>query len=319
MAFRFKRKESVARATRRLGHEQCDDALECLADCRQIEAIHCVRKDIKKARAMLRLTRNRIRKRDYRLLIKLLRQAANHLAAVRDAYVKSAALRDLLAHFKSQLAPQALRHVRTTLQTDLRKEKERFIERNTAEAVQRLIRRAARQFDDLNISGKGWPALCPGVKVAYRQGREAYQTVLEHPAPENFHEWRKRVKDLWYDVRVLRPVWPEQMDAMAAELGTLGEHLGDDHDLFILQETARKQCIQESHAQEFETLRGLIEARQRELRLAARELGARFYSEKPSTFSSRLGRYWRLWRRGKKDVRADALSDLPTKSSAPSS
>src|ERR1051325_4660208 len=100
MAFRFKRKESVTKAARRLGRGRAEGALQCLEDCSQAEAIHCVRKEIKKARAVLRLVRANITKKACRRLTALLREAANHLAATRDAYVTTKALKDLTGHFK---------------------------------------------------------------------------------------------------------------------------------------------------------------------------------------------------------------------------
>ena len=56
MAYRFKKKESVAKAVKRLGRERIEHALECLKDANRAEAVHGVRKDIKKTRAVLRLT-----------------------------------------------------------------------------------------------------------------------------------------------------------------------------------------------------------------------------------------------------------------------
>jgi len=140
-----------------------------------------------------------------------------------------------------------------------------------------------------------------GTKVpTYSQGRRTYRTVLKDASPENFHEWRKRVKQIWYHVRLLQPIWPEQMDAGGDELKLLGEQLGDDHDLFLLEQSAEKQCAQNGNVKESETLRGLITQRQGELRDAALKLGARFYAEKPSMFAARLGSYWQLWRNGRR-------------------
>src|ERR1043166_1632395 len=115
MAFRFKRKESVRKAIRRLGRERVEDALECLKDCRHGEAIHCARKDIKKIRAVLRLVRSRIERKELCSLRQLLREPANRLGPARDAYVKVKTLSDLTRHFKGQLAPGALRHIREHL------------------------------------------------------------------------------------------------------------------------------------------------------------------------------------------------------------
>ena len=339
MAFCFKKRETVSKAIGRLGRERIENALECLKDWSRPEAIHCARKDIKKARAVIRLVRREIPKKAYGREIHLLREAAKHLAGPRDAVVKVNTLRNLMRHFKDQIAPGALRHVRAALHSAANEEAKRFAKEKKAKTVERLLRRAAKEFECLTVSGKGWKALFPGVKTAYSKGRCAYQTVLKDPAPENFHEWRKRAKDLWYQVSLLRPVWPEQMDAMASELETLGEYLGDDHDLFVLQEAVEGRCASNGNARELETLIqliekrqrelwaaphgaddgngndnvrevetliGLIEQRQRELRAAALELGARFYAEKPSVFCNRLAGYWQTWQREKTPIARSA-------------
>jgi CHAD domain-containing protein len=300
MAFCFKRKESVAKATRRLGRDRMEHALECLKECDRAKAIHCARKDIKKMRAVLRLVRTEIQKRRHRRITNLLRVAARHLAAPRDAYVKTRTLKNLAQHFKGQLAPGALRHVRAELRSDLNKEMRRFAKKRIARRVARILRGMAKKSDRLKVRGKGWKALAPGVKRAYAEGQQAYRTTLKDPAPENFHQWRKGAKDLWYQVILLRPLWPEQMDATAHELEQLGECLGDDHDLAVLQQAVEEKYAGDGNTRELATLKGLIDERQRELRASALALGSRFYAEKPSAFCNRLAGYWQIWRREKK-------------------
>jgi CHAD domain-containing protein len=296
MAFCFRKRESVSKAIPRLACGRIEDALECLKECDRAEAIHCARKDIKKVRAVLRLVRTQIRKKDYRRITELLREAADHLAAPRDAYVKARTLRNLMRHFKGQLAPGALRHVRAELRSSHNEEVKRFAKQKTVKSVERLMRRVAKELDRLQVSGNGWKALCPGVKTAYSGGQRAYQTVLKGSSAESFHNWRKWAKDLWYQVCLLRPVWPEQMDATARELETLGEHLGDDHDLAVLQQAVEAKCAGAENTRELETLKALIDERQRELRGLALAIGSRFYAEKPSAFCDRLAGYWRVWR-----------------------
>jgi CHAD domain-containing protein len=298
MAFCFKRRESVADAIGRLGCERIESALECLKDCTRAEAIHCARKDIKKTRAVLRMARSGIARKDFRRSTRLLRDAAGYLAPPRDAYIKAKTLANLAGHFKGQLAPGALRHVRARLRRGAEEEMKRFREEKSLKAAERTLNRLHEELECLKIDGKGWDVIGPGVKWAYSKGRCAFRAVLKDPSPENFHEWRKRAKDLWYQVTLLRPAWPEQMDAMARELETLGEYLGDDHDLFVLQESLQGKGA--GDAREWEILQGLINQRQRELRAAALALGKRFYVDKPSTFCERLAGYWHTWRREKK-------------------
>ncbi|MCI0540934.1 MAG: CHAD domain-containing protein [Verrucomicrobiales bacterium] len=286
----------MTKAVRRLGRERIEHALECLKECDRAEAIHCARKDIKKVRAVLRLVCTRIRKKDWCRLTDQLRQAAKQLAVPRDAYVKPRTLRNLIHHFKGQLAAGALRHVRTELRTACDEQMKEFTKEKTVQSVERTLRRAAKELDHLKVNGEDWKALCPGVKRAYSAGQHAYETVLKDPSPENFHEWRKRAKDLWYQVTLLRRLWPEQMDAMERELEALGEHLGDDHDLVMLRQAVEEKGASVGNPRELELLNGLIEERQRKLRTAALAVGSRFYAEKPSAFSNRLARYWQVWR-----------------------
>src|SRR5262249_24070992 len=206
MAFRFKRKESVAKATRRLGRDRAEHGLECLKRCERVKAIHCARKDIKKQRAVLRLLRAEIPKRCRRDITKVLREAAEDLAAPRDAYVKARTLKKLARHFKGQLAPGALRHTRGEFRSDSNKEMRRFAKKNRVKRVTRILRGVAKKWVRMKVRRKGWKALAPGVKEAYAKGQEAYRTVLKDPAAENFHQWRKGAKDLRYDVALLRPL-----------------------------------------------------------------------------------------------------------------
>jgi len=296
MAFCFRRKESVPKAVRRLGRERIESAVECLKDCRRAGAVHSTRKEIKKVRAVMRLVRAQVTKRAYRRQNRLLKKAAKQLAGPRDALVKIETLRNLKHHFKNRLTPGAMRRIRPELRNAFEQEMKRFANEDRARQATRVLRRAGKDLERLNVSGNGWKMLSPGVRTAYKEGRRAYHIVLKDSSAENFHEWRKRTKDLWYQVGLFRPVWPEQLDAMAHELETLGDYLGDDHDLVVLRQSLEEQDRETSRSRELKILHGLIDKRQRELRAAALRLGKRFYCGKPSAFCERLARYWRSWR-----------------------
>jgi CHAD domain-containing protein len=297
MAFCFKKRESVRKGIHRIGRERIDHMRECMSEGDCIEAIHCARKDIKKVRAVMRMVRTKLRKKDFDRINDLLREAAEHLAAPRDAYVRTVTLKRLSRHFKGQLAPDALRHIRAELRARCDKEMKRFAKAEAAKTAERIRRRVAREWNGLKVSGKGWKTLCPGVEAAYLRGQDAFQSVSRDSSPENFHHWRKRAKDLWYQITMLRRLWPEQMEAIAHELETLSERLGDDHDLDVLRQSVEEEFGDEANPREVATLNALIEQRQRELRTAALALGARFYAEKPSAFCGRLANYWQVWRR----------------------
>jgi CHAD domain-containing protein len=298
VAYCFKRKESVSKAIKRLGAERIEHALGSLKTDGHAEAIHRLRKEIKKVRAMLRLVRPRLKARKYRRMAKLLREAANRLATPRDAYIRTKTLRNIVRHFKGPL-PRALRRLRMELRSGLAAELRRFRKGKNVKAIHRTLHRVSKEVKDLDIKGKEWNALGPGIQRAYGGGRRAYRIVLNGPSPRNLHEWRKRAKDLWYQVSLLRPAWRPKMVELATQLEALSDYLGDDHDLVVLEQSAKEGHRHDGNAGELKAFCELIAQRHREWRAAALAIGERLYAEKTSTFCNRLAEYWKTWRREK--------------------
>src|SRR5262249_15052985 len=140
-------------------------------------------------------------------MIDPLREAAQKLAGPRDAYVRLRTLEKLRQHFKGQLAPAALRQIHTELRQAAEETMERFTKKKIMRSATRTLRRVEKEFRP-KICGRGWKALGRGVKTAYAASQRACQDVLQNPASENFHRWRKRVEELWYHVRLLERAWP---------------------------------------------------------------------------------------------------------------
>jgi len=136
----------------------------------------------------------------------------------------------------------------------------------------------------------------PALKESYRRGRAARERAACKPFPENFHDWRKHVKDLWHYFRLLQPAWPAEIRAMTEDLEILGEYLGDDHDLALLQAFVAGHF--EGDSRDAAPLDRLINLRQKKLRAAALKLGSRLYWERPAGICRRLGGYWNEWRGG---------------------
>jgi CHAD domain-containing protein len=116
--------------------------------------------------------------------------------------------------------------------------------------------------------------------------------AYEERSPESFHEWRKRVKYLWYHMRILRPIWDDVLDELADSIHDLSDYLGDHHDLTELKILVQDKPEWFDDEREHSLLLGLIERRQTELEAEARTVGMRVYSEKPKAFTRRMADYW---------------------------
>src|SRR5690349_17882547 len=130
MGFCFKRNESVPTGMKRLASERIEAALQSLKDGPKLKSVHAVRKDIKQARAVLRLARKRIPKKIYRRNNQLLRKAADQLAPTRDAYVKRAALQELGEQF--HLRDGVLLAIREQLQSELTRARKQLARKKSA-------------------------------------------------------------------------------------------------------------------------------------------------------------------------------------------
>lgn len=300
-AYRIRRDEKAAEAVRRVVTGRLDDALEQL--CERLDddvagAIHETRKDLKKARTVLRLVRARMDDEVYSRDSARLRDAARVLAGSRDAEAKVETIEALEERFGDELHAGM-----TELKQDLEAERDADPDSDSP------IRVAARQSGDAiaavresveswSFSKSGWKLLEPGVERSYARGRNRFSDVRSEPSPENIHEWRKRVKDLWYTLRLLRDSWPDVMGEMGDGAHDLSDLLGDHHDLTVLAEDIRSRDRFSADADELAAITSVIEGRQEELLEAAVPVGERLYAEAPQAFTKRMRAYWRAWRPG---------------------
>jgi CHAD domain-containing protein len=223
-----------------------------------------------------------MKRKAFRRRNRALRDAGRALSGARDADVMADTV-DLLAerfvgqapktHFAAARKPLAARARRSRAETDP----------GEHAADLRALAQDEWALDDL--SGD---ALAEALERTYARGRGAFALADREPTMANLHEWRKRVKDLWYQERLLQDSWPGIMKAQAKEAKTLSKLLGEDHDLAVLADLLRTDPELAAHRDE---LLELIAHRRAELLEDARELGRRIYAERPKAFARRARRY----------------------------
>jgi CHAD domain-containing protein len=224
----------------------------------------------------------------YRRENRTLRDAARSVAHVRDADVMVETVDGLHERFAGQLPARAFERLHSRLGEDAERSRGQANGRLGTELIDALEVVAGR-VDDWPLDDAGWSVARKGIARAYRRGRKAFASADADPTTENLHEWRKRVKDLWYHQRLLKPAWPAVLGAQADEAHTLSDLLGDDHDLAVLADRLRDDPPTEDTEEVLE----LLERRRAELLAQVRALGRRVYAEKPKQFARRLKRYLR--------------------------
>lgn len=300
MAQELHRSESGTRTLTHIARRQIADAAAALEGrSPSDEAVHEARKELKRARATLRLLREAIGDRAYRRENAALRDAARPLSVIRDGKVMLDTLNKLVRRCADtgELPPT----------TDLR----RVLRRQRA-AARRAILQGPKPFKDQRAALKavsrragrwrsgsgGWEVLGAGLKRVYGKGRKTMAAARADRTPAKLHEWRKQTKYLWHQLQLLEPLWPGMIGELADQAHQLADYLGDDHDLSVLR--AKVIELGEGLGKgEHRALIRLIDGVRTELRDKAMVLGRRVYEETPTDFEVRFGQYWRDWRRNR--------------------
>jgi CHAD domain-containing protein len=211
---------------------------------------------------------------------------------VREADVMLATLDDLQRRFPEELPADAAGGLRQALEahkaataTDARDD--------AAAIVVEILREARGRVRDWPLEREGFEALADGLRRGYRQGRRACQVAEADASADHMHEWRKRVKDLWYHCSLLEEAWPPVMSALGDELHELSERLGDDHDLAVLLAWAHEHATALDGMERVHAFEDVVQARREELHAEAFAYGERIYADKPGAFVSRMERWWR--------------------------
>ena len=295
-AYRLQADESADDGLRRIARgraERASSRLDGAGGDEHAAAIHGARKDLKKLRSLLRLVRRELGEDVFAAESKRYRDAGRLLAGSRDAEVRLQTLVALRVNRESTLpaADTAL------WESQLEAERDEIVAAAEREAgqIERARKKIAAGHDRVGswpLRGDTWKLAEPGLRRGYRDGRRAMKRVRKDSSAENVHRWRKRTKDLWYQLRIVRNAWPQPLDAAIDQAHELADLLGDHHDLAVLREDLASRWGVSGKAA-FETAIG---QRQQELLATALELGARIYAEKPQAFSRRLEAYWLAWR-----------------------
>jgi CHAD domain-containing protein len=285
----MKTKESLRHGFRHACHQHVKKALASLDEPNQPEAIHAVRKEIKKMRAVLRLAREGLKRRDYRKISKAMRLAAKPLSAPRDALVTEKALAKLGGS-------KTFANVRSALKVHSKREERRYQEDGTGGVTRYILRKLLKPTADLKTDHSGWRDVCRCLCKSYARGRRAYLIAMRHPTPINFHEWRKQVKNLSDQLDFICPAWPQRTKDMVSDLKSLGNQLGDDHDLVLLEQFIQDQC---AHCEETTKLVRLIDSKRAELQADIDNSGSVLYKPTPEQFCRRLKEDWKAWNPGR--------------------
>lgn len=300
MGYRLRRAESVIQGVKRIAREQLDRALTDIEnpEIDRHEAVHQIRKRFKKIRGLMRLVRPSFEK-TYERENARFRDAAQNLSAVRDAQSLIEGFDRVVEELPS---PTEGEHPFSGIRRHLVERRDRIAGEQTdvsiaLESLSKDIHQALERIDDWELKDRGFDAIAKGFEKTYDQAQRAMSEAgCDAATVEDFHNWRKRVKDHWYHCRLLENVWKPLMQARCEEAKHLAELLGADHDDALLDRLMEQNAADFPDAAEVLRFREVIASAQQRIRKEAFLVGQRLFAGKGKHLSRQFGSWWSVWR-----------------------
>jgi len=251
------------------------------------EAVHEVRKALKRWRALLRLLARAVGEPADEMRMEA-RELMRALSGARDA---QSAL-DALADLKKSDVPFSATSAETI--------RKRLTEmRDAAEKTSfspEMRDKLSRYLDFATLSLDRWPlkaidfdTVAEGLISTYRRARQLVPDDWPSVEPEHLHDLRRRVVEHRHQMDLIEPLWPRLGKVWAEEAQRLRNQLGSCQDLAVLTNfTAPHHPLAPWRSR----LTPVIEGRRgAHLKTAAR-LAGRLFAEKPKAFRRRIAALW---------------------------
>lgn len=265
------------------------DARRALADAElsDAEAVHEVRKALKRWRALMRLLARPLGDQAEQMRTEA-RELMRALTGARDAQSALDALNDL-RKTETPLSATSLDSMRQRL-TALR---------DAAEAqgfTPELRDRLTRYLDYAALSLERWPLkaidfdiVTEGLTATYRRARQLVPDNWAEADAEHLHDLRRRVVEHRHQMDLIEHLWPRLGKVWAEEAQRLRNQLGACQDLSVFEGlTAPHQPLAPWRSR----VKPAIEARHAAHIKSASRLAGRLFAEKPKAFSKRIGALW---------------------------
>jgi CHAD domain-containing protein len=240
------------------------------------EAIHNARTYIKKVRAILQLTAASIPRPRREKLLHYLGEASSRMGPLRDSEVHLQTF-DLLLE-QCRLPSDQFSSLRAGL-ADVAKQRRLNGTRQIPRVISTLrsIRDSVQDWPIDDLSAKD---LRRRIRRTYRRGRTTLDLCSSTDEPDEFHRWRKLVKQLWYQLRITAPYWPHDSEELITATGKIGHLAGTERDFTLLAAILAKGPKSKNSA----LLQEAVEKLLPDLRKKAIASGEVLYSRKPKVF-----------------------------------
>lgn len=203
-----------------------------VSDQNRVESVHQVRKKLKLFRAFLKLSKPCSNVDLYARANVSLRDKGRLFSDLRDSHVREIMLNEFY-HNPVYLSSQS--SIRTLI--DKNKVDQKQLEKDLI-SDQNVFRKLKNQLESdselsvyINSVNATSNCLYKGLSTTYQKTHQTYYNAYLHSSPENMHEWRKRLKDLQYQLELLFTNIPVFLQETYHDVVEINDLLGRDQDV----------------------------------------------------------------------------------------
>lgn len=251
------------------------------------EAVHEIRKALKRWRALMRLLETPLGEQAD-LMRREARDLMRDLGGARDAQAALDALNDLRKS-ELDLSPRSMETIHARL-NDIKNSAE---ERSFSDVMKE---RLARYLDYALLSLERWPlpdvafaTIADALAITYRRARQLIPEDWAEADANHLHDLRRRVVEHRHQMDLIEDLWPRLGQVWGEEAQRLRNRLGACQDLYVLEQIAGPH---QPLAPWRSRMMPMVVARRGAHVRAAARLSGRLFAEKPKAFRRRIVSLW---------------------------
>lgn len=196
-----------------------------------VESVHLTRKRLKFLRAFLKLLKNCGDADRFNQLNSTFKNWGQSLSELRDAHVHRMFIEKITVDDCKYLAPQVLHKIKEIAANQVDQLENQLV------AKDEIFKNLELQIQNLSslkifIRSSTIEPECvlDGFNTSFKKSHRAFKQAITSELSEPFHEWRKRLKDVQYQVALLRSQ-QTRMNVSEPDVERISESLGKDQDL----------------------------------------------------------------------------------------
>lgn len=254
------------------------------------EAVHRVRRRLKRVRSLF-FVLDEVPGANRENRSAQARDVGRLLAGARDADVLAAEARRILARAEGSTVAAAGLMVER-LENDQAEAHRALPPLDEVAARLRASEADARSLPDRFPAGR---LLADALVASHRRGRRDWRDLGDGLSVEALHDWRKRVKQRRHLSALVPIATSVTTPALQRDLGDLGEILGEEHDLWLLQDRMEADGGLLRPREGRDSVVELIARRRRRLAKKALELGEELYGVRTRDVDAALEGLREVW------------------------